>query len=315
MSKKLIKYYEMMMLIRRAEEKLASIYHLEEIRCPMHLCIGQEAIAVGVCEALEPSDKVFSNHRSHGHFIAKGGSLNALFAELFGKKNGCCGGKGGSMHLLDRSANFMGSTPIVGGTLPIGVGAAWASKLAGLKDVVVVFFGDGCFEEGVVHECLNFSKLHQLPLIFICENNDFSVYTPISCRQPNRPIFKVAEAHGWVSFCGDGNDVDNVFQLTSAALKNISKGFGPQFIELNTYRVREHCGPNFDDALGYRPQTAIKKGLEKCPIELLRTKLASLDEKSAAQIKEIDERVEAQIDAAISFARESPKPDCWENTI
>ena len=305
----------MMMLIRRAEEKLAAIYHLEEIRCPMHLCIGQEAIAVGVCEALKPGDKVFSNHRSHGHFIAKGGNLNALFSELFGKKNGCCGGKGGSMHLLDRSANFMGSTPIVGGTLPVGMGTAWASKLAGLNDVVVVFFGDGCFEEGVVHECLNFSKLHQLPLIFICENNNFSVYTSISSRQPKRPIYKVAEAHGWASFCGNGNDVDNVFQLTSTALKNISKGQGPQFIELDTYRVREHCGPNFDDGLGYRSETTVKDGLAQCPIELLLTKLKGLGKEKDIEIKEIGKRVEAQVDAAISFARESPEPDRWEKTI
>ena len=165
-----------MLRIRRVEESIARRYAEQEMRCPTHLCIGQEAIAVGVCNALLRTDKVFSNHRAHGHYLAKGGDLNAMIAELYGRAAGCCGGRGGSMHLIDLDAGFMGATPIVGGTVPIAVGSAWASCLKNSSDVTVVFFGDGCFEEGVMHESLNFAALHNLPIVFICENNSYSVY-------------------------------------------------------------------------------------------------------------------------------------------
>ena len=206
-----------MLRIRRVEEAIADRYSEQEMRCPMHLCIGQEAIAAGVCAALEGADMVFSNHRAHGHYLAKGGSLDSMMAELYGRSTGCCGGRGGSMHLIDLNVGFMGATPIVGGTVPLAAGAAWKAQLRSTGQVVTVFFGDGCFEEGVVHETMNFAALHKLPILFVCENNQFSVYTRWEDRQAARPIFKIAQAHGLEARAGNGNDVEEVFHLTTLA--------------------------------------------------------------------------------------------------
>src|SRR3972149_11018294 len=210
--------FRSMLRIRRIEEALADRYAEQEMRCPMHLCIGQEAIAVGVCAALFANDVMFSNHRAHGHYLAKGGNLNALIAELYGRSTGCCGGRGGSMHLIDLDVGFMGATPIVGGTVPLAVGAAWAARLQAQDRLGVAFFGDGCFEEGVMHESLNFASLHQLPVLFVCENNNFSVYTPLRERQPARSIHAVAQAHGWRAWSGDGNDVEAVSAVAREAV-------------------------------------------------------------------------------------------------
>lgn len=258
--------YKGMLRIRRVEEEIASRYHEQEMRCPMHLCIGQEAIAIGVTAALASGDKVFSNHRAHGHYLAKGGSLVGMIAELYGRSNGCCGGRGGSMHLIDLSVGFMGATPIVGGTVPLAVGAAWASAIKGTGEVVIVFFGDGCFEEGVLHESMNFAALHKLPIIFVCENNNFSVYTPLDERQPTRPIHKIAAAHGLDAVVGDGNDVESVYEKARTACERARQGAGPQFLEFSVYRWREHCGPNFDDVLNYRSESDIAEGIAGCPV-------------------------------------------------
>ena len=256
-----------MLRIRKVEEALADRYSDQQMRCPMHLCIGQEAIAVGVSAALNMTDRIYSNHRAHGHYLAKGGSLRAMIAELYGRETGCCGGRGGSMHMIDLDVGFMGATPIVGGTVPLAVGSAWAAKLQKKDDVTVIFFGDGCFEEGVMHESLNFAALHSLPILFVCENNDFSVYTRRNERQPNRPIYRVAEAHGIKSACGDGNDVEQVFKMTADALIEMRHGAGPWFLEFSVFRWREHCGPDFDHHLNYRKPNEIQSGLAKCPIE------------------------------------------------
>ena len=177
------------------EEKIVELYPQQEMRCPVHLSIGQEAVSVGVCANLTREDIVFSNHRSHGHYLAKGGNLKAMVHEIYGKSTGCCFGRGGSMHLLDLSINFFGSTPIVGGTIPIAVGASLASKMQQKNNITTIFHGDGAVEEGVFHESLNFASLKKLPVLFVCENNLYSVYTPLSERQPNREIYKLVEAH------------------------------------------------------------------------------------------------------------------------
>ena len=256
-----------MLRIRRIEEALAERYAEQEMRCPMHLCIGQEGVAVGVCSAMLQDDVVFSNHRAHGHYLAKGGSLNAMVAELYGRATGCCDGRGGSMHLIDLDAGFMGATPIVGGTVPLAVGSAWASWLKGERRVSAVFFGDGCFEQGVVYESLNFAALHKLPIVFVCENNDFSVYTRITERQPDRPIYQLAQAQGINACMGDGNDVEEVFSLSKSAFERAREGDGPQFIELSTYRWREHCGPNYDNNIGYRKVSEFKSWLNFRPLQ------------------------------------------------
>ena len=300
--------FRSMLRIRRIEEALGDRYAEQEMRCPMHLCIGQEAIAVGVCAALSSQDVVFGNHRAHGHYLAKGGNLKAMVAELYGRATGCCGGRGGSMHLIDLGAGFMGATPIVGGTVPLAVGSAWAAMLTGAPRVSVVFFGDGCFEEGVVHESLNFAALHKLPVIFVCENNEFSVYTRLNERQPDRPIYRVAEAHGVMASCGDGNDVEAVLSIARAAVDNARSGKGPQFIEFKTYRWREHCGPSFDDDLNYRSQPEVEDGLKDCPIVKFETRLTQRKAFSSSEREIFEAEIREEIEGAFKFALSSAKP-------
>lgn len=309
MSPKLVYQFVYSMLrIRRVEEALANRYAEQEIRCPMHLCIGQEAIAVGVGTALSVSDKMYSNHRAHGHYLAKGGSLNAMIAELYGRASGCCGGRGGSMHMIDLEVGFMGATPIVGGTIPLAVGSAWASKLQKKTDVTVVFLGDGCFEEGVVHESLNFAALHDLPVLFVCENNDFSVYTRRAERQPDRPIHQIAAAHGIKTAHGDGNDIELVFNLTNNALKDLRSGNGPWFLEFSAYRWREHCGPDYDDHLQYRTSQEVEYGKAACPIAKFEKFVLDAQLLSRADIEKIESDIQAEISQSFAFALADYKP-------
>ena len=306
--KDLIHHYRSMLRIRRVEEALANRYPEGEMRCPMHLCIGQEAIAVGVCSALTKPDTVFSNHRAHGHYLAKGGSLDRMVAEIYCRSTGCCGGRGGSMHLIDLAAGFAGSTPIVGGTIPLAVGSALAVKMKGLNQVVVAFFGDGAFEEGVVHESFNFAALKKLPLIFVCENNGYSVYSNLDARQPQRPITPIPKSHGWEVHSGDGNDIQAVVDISLEAVSRVRQDKGPQFLEFETYRWLEHCGPNDDDHLNYRPAQELKEWKEKCPIK--RTQKQLLDEGLISEIElvSIQETIENEIHKAFEFARSSPAP-------
>jgi len=297
-----------MLRIRLVEEALAERYADQEMRCPMHLCIGQEAIAAGVAAALRPDDVMFSNHRAHGHYLAKGGDVKAMVAEIYGRSTGCSGGRGGSMHVIDQSVGFMGATPIVGGTVPLAVGAAWAAALKGEDKVSVVFFGDGCFEEGVVHESLNFAALHKLPILFICENNSFSVYTRIEERQPRRPIHVVAQAHGWDAWHSDGNDVEAVNAIAIEAACRARAGNGPQFLEFDTYRWREHCGPNFDDELNYRSEHEITAGKAGDPLLRSRSKLLQDGAVSDGELDKLKEEITDEIDSAFEFALSSPVP-------
>ena len=300
--------FRSMLRIRRVEEALADRYSEQEMRCPMHLYIGQEAIAVGVCAALSENDVMFGNHRAHGHYLAKGGDLNAMMAELYGRATGCCGGRGGSMHLIDLDAGFLGATPIVGGTVPLAVGAAWAASLKNTNQVSVIFFGDGCFEEGVVHESLNFSALHKLPVIFVCENNEFSVYTHLRERQPKRPIYQIAEAHGLTAHVGNGNDIEEVLTIAKTAVDNARQGKGPQFIELSTHHWREHCGPDFDDHLGYRAEQEVEMGLKDCPITKFSTRLNQSNSLSQSDIERFETEIRKEISDAFKFALSSAKP-------
>ena len=301
-----VEHHRAMLRIRLVEQAIAERYAEQQMRCPMHLCIGQEAIAVGVCAALQPDDKVFSNHRAHGHYLAKGGSLKAMLAELYGRATGCCGGRGGSMHLIDLDVGFMGATPIVGGTVPLAVGSAWAARLQRQPRVTVVFFGDGCFEEGVVHESLNFAALHKLPIVFVCENNQFSVYTRLNERQPDRPIYPIAAAHGLTAASGNGNALDAVLGLARAAIGRARAGAGPQFLELHTYRWREHCGPNFDDKLGYRSDAEVSAGLADCPILAHARQLADAQPDFSAIRARQEADIRAEIEDAFQFALASP---------
>lgn len=304
---KLESAYRDMLRIRRTEEAIALRYADQEMRCPTHLCIGQEAVCVGVAAGLGQDDHIFSNHRAHGHYLAKGGNLTAMIAELYGKATGCCGGMGGSMHLIDPAAGFLGAVPIVASTIPLAVGAAWAAKLQGTSRVAVAFFGDGAFEEGVVHESINFAALHRLPMVFVCENNLYSVYTHLDERQPARPIHGIAAAHGCCVGTADGNDVAAVMAAAEQAIAHARHGNGPVFLEFSTYRWREHCGPNYDDDLGYRPTGELATWEAHCPLKRLRTHLLA-DGTSETFLADIEATVSAEIDAAFAAAKIAPPP-------
>jgi TPP-dependent pyruvate/acetoin dehydrogenase alpha subunit len=300
--------YHGMLRIRRLEEELAKRYSQQEMRCPMHLCIGEEAIAVGLCAQLTAQDLIFGNHRSHGHYLAKGGDMNTLVAEIYGKETGCCGGRGGSMHLIDPKAGFSGSVPIVGGTVPLAVGASWAFKLKKEQHVAAVFFGDGCFEEGVLHESMNFAALKKIPVLFICENNGLSVYTPIQERQPDRPISDIAKAHGLQIYTGNGNNVQEVAQLSQEAVKQARNGGGPQFLELSTTRWLGHVGPDPDDDLGYRPHETDQYRKSLCPLKLAQSQLQQSLGWKTGDFDQLEKTVQIEVDAAFQFTFDSPNP-------
>ncbi|MBS3964055.1 MAG: thiamine pyrophosphate-dependent dehydrogenase E1 component subunit alpha [Methylomonas sp.] len=300
--------YHRMLRIRRIEEAIATRYAEQQMRCPTHLCIGEEAIAVGICAHLTVADKVFSNHRGHGHYLAKGGSLVGLLAELYGFAEGCCGGRGGSMHLSDLNAGFVASTPIVGGTVPVAAGYAWAEQIKGSGNVVVVFFGDGCFEEGVVHETLNFAALKKLPLVMVCENNQYSVMTPLNERQPARDIYPIAAAHGLNATSGDGNRVEQVHALAQAAIAAVRAGAGPQFLELHTHRWPEHCGPNEDDDLGYRPPGELATWKLRCPLRHTEHMLR-LCGVTDGDLQVMEQQIGVEIDQAFAIALSGRRPD------
>ena len=298
-----------LMRIRRVEEEIAGRYGEQEMRCPVHLSIGQEAAAVGVCAALTPSDYAFSTHRGHAHYLAKGGDLKAMMAEIYGRAPGCAGGRGGSMHLIDLSVNMMGCTPIVGGSLPVAVGAAFASWLDGRQDVTVVFFGEAVTEEGVFFESVNFAALKQLPIIFACENNGFSVYSPMSVRQPStRDRVGMTRENGLKVGQADGNDVEAVHALACEAVADVRQGGGPWYLEFETYRLREHCGPNVDNALAYRDEAEWMAWRQRCPVEAYRSRLLERGDIDAAGVHRMEVEIAAEIEGAFDFARSAPFP-------
>ena len=299
-----------MLYIRLVEEEIARIYPEQEMRCPVHLSIGQEAIAAGICAHLSRDDFVLSNHRSHSHYLAKGGNLNKMLAELYGRQTGCCNGKSGSMHLIDLSHGFLGAVPIVGSCIPIAAGVAFGTKLKKTDIITTVFFGDGTVEEGVFHESLNFASLKQLPIVFICENNFFSVYSPLSVRQPtNREIYNLAKSHGIESFQGNGNNVLEVYQLMKKAVGTIRNGHGPVFLELKTYRWREHCGPYYDNNLGYRTEEEFNAWKKMCPLEVFTDYLLSNKIIDVQTIKDMTDKIMKTIKESFDFARMSPFPE------
>lgn len=300
--------YRVMLRIRLVEEKVAELYHEGEMRCPMHLCIGQEAVAAGVCAGLEPEDAVMSGHRAHGHYLAKGGNLKRMLAELYGRADGCCGGYGGSMHLIDLSVNFLGSTPIVASIMPVATGVAWAAKLQNRQHATVVFMGEAAAEEGVWHESLNFAALHQLPIIYVCENNLYSVYTPLAERQPQRNLAGLARAHGLTVYTGDGNDAVFVYDTAQQARTLVLADSGPVLMEFATYRWREHCGPNIDDDLGYRAPEEAAAWRLRDPIPRLEKRLREAGV-PVAVLAGMRSEIEREIDGAVEFSKDSPLPE------
>ena len=305
-----VQLYREMLRIRLVEERIAEIYAEQQMRCPVHLCIGQEAVAVGVCSALTPRDYVFGGHRSHGHYLAKGGNLKAMIAELYGRAPGCASGKGGSMHLIDLSCGFMGATPIVGSTIAIATGAALAAAMRGEDRVTVPFFGEGATEEGAFYESVNFAALKRLPIVFLCENNLYSVYSSLSVRQPaERNLLQLVKAMGMASAGGDGNDVMAVRELMREAVHRARRGEGPTLLEFSTYRWREHCGPNYDNDLGYRTEEEFLAWKDLCPIARMERQFLRDGTLSEQEIQVFRDEFLAEADEAIRFGKESPYPD------
>ena len=296
--------------IRFVELEIARRYGEGKMRCPTHLSVGQEAVSAAVGLALRKDDLAVSGHRAHAHYLGKGGSLRAMLAEIYGKVDGCARGRGGSMHLIDESVGFMGSTAIVAGTVPVGVGLGYGMKCRGADQVSCVFHGDAVVEAGVFFESLNFAVVKQLPVLFLCENNQYSVYSHLRVRQPeNRSIAKMAEGLGIAASTGNGNDVAQVFEMTMDALSAIRAGGGPRFLEFSTYRWLEHCGPNYDNDIGYRSEQEFLEWKKKDPIAYYEVELIAQGIVTSECLRRMDDEIQNEVFAAFDFADASPYPD------
>ena len=304
--------YRMMRRIRMVEEKVAQLYPQQEMKCPCHLYIGQEAVATGVCAALSNDDYLFGTYRGHGIYLAKGGDLKTLMAELYGKVTGCTRGRGGSMQLVAPEVGLLCTSAIVGGTLPIGVGAALAAVFHKRGQVSAIVFGDAATEEGVFHESMNFASLKRLPVIFVCENNFYATYSHQSARQCADNIYERAEAYRMPGTRIDGNDVIEVYEAMRSAVERARRGEGPSLLECRTYRWREHVGPNWDTHLGYRSEEELKAWTSRCPIKLFEEALLKEGALSPDKIQQLTVELTKEIEEAVAFARKSPFPAAAE---
>lgn len=294
-----------MFLIRVAEEELVELYLKHKIMSFVHFYIGQEAAAVGVCDALEKEDKVLGNHRSHGHYLAKGGDLKKMISELLGKENGCARGKGGSMHMIDKSVNFIGSTPILGSIVPIACGTAFEQKYNNKNGVAVAFLGDGAFEEGIVYETLNLAAFFKLPLVLVVENNLFSTNSKLKDRRSDaHHVEKIVTGFGVAYFKADGNDYQDVFEKAKKLITGARKG-NPAVLECMTYRHMAHSGPIFDEE--YREEDTVEKRKEKDSIKKMRQVVldGGISEKEIVSAEEVIKKTVAE---SIDFGLNSPYP-------
>ena len=305
-------FYMTMLRIRLCEESFVQPIVDGDVRCPVHLYSGEEAVATGVCSTLSEHDYVFGNHRSHGHYLAKGGSLNALVAEIYGKETGCARGRGGSMHILDTRNGMMGAAPIVAGTISLALGAALAIKIRNQDNVSVSFFGDGATGEGVLYESLNFAALNKLPIIFVCENNFYSTHMSIRECRPSIDIVEIARPWGIYGMQVDGNDVLQVYETALEAVELCKKNKGPVLMECITYRLRGHVGPD-DNIQGthtdIRPAEEIAIWREKDPLKKYEKFLINNNKLDPEEIQSINDEVVKEIENAHKFANESPYPE------
>ena len=311
------KLYRTMVRIRYCEESLVEPILKGEVRCPVHLYSGEEAIAAGVCFSLKRKDYIFSTHRSHGHYLAKGGDMPALIAEVYGKESGCSRGRGGSMHIADPKNGMMGSAPIVGGTIPLAVGTALASSIRKDKRVTVSFFGDGATGEGVLYESLNFAALKKLPIVFACENNLYSTHLPIrECRVDDN-ISTIGKPFCIKSFRADGNNVLKVYEIAKKAVDICRKNQGPVFLEFVTYRLRGHVGPD-DNIQGtntdIRPKEEVAVWRKKDPVKKFERFLVKNKILSKTDMENIKKQAEKEVQKAHAFALKSPYPKKGEVT-
>ena len=301
--------FRQMYRIRAVEEAIAHHYPEGKMRCPVHLSIGQESIPAIFSQIIRPTDFAVSTHRGHAHYLAKGGNLIAMIAEIYGKSTGCSKGKGGSMHLIDLNVNFMGTSAIVGNSIPIGVGLALSAQLKKTEQISCVFLGDGAIEEGVFYESVNFAVVRELPVLFICENNLYSVYSPLSVRQPKgRSIAKMVEAMGVRVSVGDGHNITSSFEIMKNAADAVRTTRAPFFLEFSTYRWREHCGPGFDNNIGYRTQEEFVEWQAKDPLKNLEGHLQQSTVNMRSSLEHIKSEINLEVKKAFEFSESSPFP-------
>jgi len=304
-------FYRTMLRIRLCEESFVAPILKKEFKGPVHLYVGEEAIATGVCAALKENDLIFGNHRSHGHYLAKGGSLKKLIAEVYGKETGCSKGRGGSMHIIAKDKGFLGSAPIVAGNISLALGAALAIKIRKEKRIAVTFFGDGATGEGVLYESLNFASLKKLPILFVCENNFYATHLPLREFRLKDNISGIGLSFGIPSFRVDGNNVLEVFETAKRIVDRIRKGKGPAFIEFRTYRLRGHVGPD-DNIQGthtdIRPKKEIEKWKKKDPLKRFKQYLLRKNTFTERELEKIKKEIEREVQEGHSFAKKSAYP-------
>ncbi len=306
-----IDLYKKLYLIRRAEEKIREYYNRDEMKTPMHMSMGGEAISVGVCAALNADDQVFGTYRSHASYIAKTGEVDKFFAELYGKITGVAKGKAGSMHLSYISKGFMGTSAVVGTTIPVAVGAAFANVMKKNKRTVAVFFGDGAVDEGSFWESLNLACLKKIPILFICEDNDLAIHTPTAHRRGYASLARVVAGFDCTVFEEDGTDAEKIYNLTRKAVQLTKEQSRPVFLNLKYYRYLEHVGINEDFEAGYRSKAEFKKWLQKDPLIVQRKKLLK---QGVAEVKiaDLESEINVQVNKAIVSAKAAKFPEPTE---
>ena len=291
-----IQMFVNLQLIRSVELLISEKYDTQIFRCPVHLSIGQEAIAVGVSINLQLEDKVVSTHRSHAHYIAKGGDLFSMLSELIGSPLGCSKGRGGSMHIFDKSVGFMASVPIVGSSLPIAVGIALAEKQLNSENIVVAYVGDAALETGAFYESLNLAALKNLPILIVLEDNGYSTYSNKEVRWPdNKNVRITIEGMGINYYSGSGDDVDEINTQVSEVIHNVRNN-KPSLVHLDTFRRYEHCGPSLDDNLGYRKSEEITSYIKRDPIEILGNKMINLEIISKTLLEDLANKVNCYVE-------------------
>jgi pyruvate dehydrogenase E1 component alpha subunit len=292
----------MLRYIRRVEEEIARVYPSDAIKSPVHLSIGQEFVTVAVSDVLRGDDVCGGSYRGHAVYLARGGSLKRMIAELFGKSSGSAGGKGGSMHLIAADKNVLGASAVVATHIPHSAGVAFALKRQGKHRISVCFFGDGATEEGCFYETVNFASLHKLPVLFVCENNFYAIHEPLSKRWATDALVERMHSFGLKAECVTDGDIFSVRAAAADAVEHIRSGNGPAFLEVHAYRWKEHVGPNDDFAAGYRPRNEADWWIEGDQV----TRLAGMVPRSEREA--IEAHIEVQIRAAFDFAEDSPFP-------
>lgn len=308
---KLLEMYQKMLEIRYFEEKLIEMYAQGLMPGLAHLYVGEEAVAVGVCAALEKNDMITSTHRGHGHCIAKGGELNRMMAEVFGKSDGYCRGKGGSMHIYDISLGIVGANGVVGGGIPLATGAALSAQVRGTNQVVACFFGDGASNQGSFHESLNLAALWKLPVVYVCENNGYGISVSQERHQAIKDISVRAKAYAMPGMIVDGNDVEAVYWAAKEFVDRARRGEGPALLECKTYRWRGHHEGDPNRGIRYRTREEMKAWEERCPIVRLEARLKQTGIEPLT-LETIKEHVRSKVEASVVYANNSPLPDLKE---